>query len=336
MGGHPGSGLGTARAHPEKALAFLARLATELTVVLSITELVDSTLNMLSEEVGFDSCTVGLLDEPPKDTITLVGAAGIRSDYKGLVVPHAPSLHWTVVESRQPLYVPDMLADPRVYKQHEGIRSGIYAPLIIRGRIVGVLSAHRSAVNAFGPEDLDVLTVVARYLAGAFEVARLYEQLLELATTDALTGLPNRRAILDRFEMEVSRACRDGETLSVAIVDLDGLKSINDTLGHRAGDAVLVHVAEVLKRQIRVHDIPGRLAGDEFLLLLPNTGRDVAEATLRRLPRIETTVPGATGEIAVTLSWGLAAGPDDGNTVQGLLTVADLRLYTMKKARHGH
>jgi hypothetical protein len=116
MVGHPGSRSGITQAHPEKALAFLARLATELTVVLSITELVDRTLNLLSEEAEFDSCTVGLIDEPPKETIALVGAAGIRTGYKRLVVPRGRSLNWTVVESRQPLYVPDMWADPRVYK----------------------------------------------------------------------------------------------------------------------------------------------------------------------------------------------------------------------------
>lgn len=331
VGGHPGSRSGITQAHPEKALAFLARLATELTVVLSITELVDRTLNLLSEEAEFDSCTVGLIDEPPKETITLVGAAGIRTGYKGLVIPRGRSLNWTVAESRQPLYVPDMWADPRVYKRQAGIRSGIYAPLIIRGRVIGVLSAHRNVVNAFGPEDLDVLTVVARYLAGAFEVARLYEQVFELATTDPMTGLSNRRAILERFEAEVSRPRRSDETGSVAILDLDDLKGINDTLGHRAGDAVLVQVAEALTREIRAQGIPGRLAGDEFLLILLNTGRDAADATLRRLSRIEATVPGTPREIAVTLSWGLATWPDDGDTAQALLTVADSRLYLMKK-----
>ncbi len=319
------------RAQSDKALAFLARLATELTVVLSFDELVDRTLEMLSEEAGFDSCSVGLIDEA-KDILTVVGAAGLRTPYKGLTIPHGRSLNWTVVESRQPLYVPDMHGDSRVYRQQDDIRSGIYAPLIVRGRVIGVLSAHRSAIDAFQPEDLDVLTVVARYLAGAIEVSRLYEQLRRLASTDELTRLPNRRSILDRFGAELSRALRDAQPLSVAIVDLDDLKQVNDTLGHQIGDAVLVHVAEVLRRRIRVHDIAGRIAGDEFILLFPNTDRDEAETILRRLERIAATGSGQPGDRAVTLSWGLATWPDDGDAVDALMAAADRQLYMMKHA----
>ncbi|HEV2440794.1 MAG TPA: sensor domain-containing diguanylate cyclase [bacterium] len=326
------------RGHSDKALAFLARLATELTVVLSFGELVDGTLNMLSEEAGFDSCSVGLIDEA-KDVVTVVGAAGLRAGYKGLTIPHGRSLNWTVVESRQPLYVPDMHGDGRVYRQQDDIHSGIYAPLMVRGRVIGVLSAHRSAVDAFKPEDLDVLTVVARYLAGAIEVSRLYEELRSLASTDELTRLPNRRSILERFGAELSRALRDAQPLSVAIVDLDELKQVNDSLGHQVGDAVLVHVADVLRRRIRVHDIAGRLAGDEFILLFPNTDRDQAETILRRLERIDASGSGQPGDRAMTLSWGLATWPEDGAAVDALIAVADRHLYMMKRAhlteRHG-
>ncbi len=325
-----GSGSPSSRGHSDKALAFLARLATELTVVLSFGELVDGTLEMLSEEAGFDSCSVGLIDEA-KDILTLVGAAGLRTSFKGLTIPHGRSLNWTVVDSRQPLYVPDMHGDSRVHRQQDDIRSGIYAPLMVRGRVIGVLSAHRSAVGAFQAEDLDVLTVVARYLAGAIEVSRLYEELRSLASTDELTRLPNRRSILERFGAELSRAARDAQPLSVAIVDLDDMKQVNDTLGHQIGDAVLVQVADMLRRRIRVHDIAGRLAGDEFILLFPNTDRDQAETILSRLERIEATGSGQPGDRAVRLSWGLAMWPDDGDAVDALMAAADRQLYTMKR-----
>jgi diguanylate cyclase (GGDEF)-like protein len=321
----------THRGHSDKALAFLARLATELTVVLSFGELVDGTLGMLREEAGFDSCSVGVIDAA-KDVLTVVGAAGLRAGYKGLTIPHGRGLNWTVIESRQPLYVPDMHADARVYRQHDDIRSGIYAPLMVRGRVIGVLSAHHSAIGAFTPEDLDVLTVVARYLAGAIEVSRLYEELRGLASTDELTRLPNRRSILERFGAELSRALREGQPLSVAVVDLDDMKRVNDTLGHQLGDAVLVHVANKLRRHIRVHDVAGRLGGDEFILLFPNTGREQANTILRRLERIEASGSGQPGDLAMTLSWGLATWPDDGFAVDALIAVADRHLYAMKRA----
>jgi diguanylate cyclase (GGDEF)-like protein len=314
----------------DKALSFLARLATELTVVLSFGELVDGTLRMLGEEAGFESSSVAVIDES-KDVLTIVGAAGLRAVSKGLTIPHGRSLHWTVVESQEALYVPDMHADPRVFHHQDDVRSGIYAPLMVRGRVIGVLSAHRAAADAFNPEDLQVLTVVSRYLAGAIEVARLYDELRNLASTDELTRLPNRRSILDRFSAELSRALRDAQPLSVAILDLDDLKRINDTLGHQIGDAVLIHVADVLRRRIRVHDVAGRLAGDEFILLFPNTDREQAETILRRLERIDATGSGAEGDRAMTLSWGVATWPDDGAAVDALMAAADRALYIMKR-----
>src|SRR5579864_835426 len=329
MGGRPESTT-TPCGHSDKALAFLARLATEVTVVLSFGELVDGTLGMLREEAGFDSCSVGVIDAA-KDVLTVVGAAGLRAGYKGLTIPHGRSLNWTVIESRQPLYVPDMHADARVYRQQDDIRSGIYAPLMVRGRVIGVLSAHHSAIDAFQPEDLDVLTVVARYLAGAIEVSRLYEELRSLASTDELTRLPNRRSILERFFAELSLALRQGQPLSVAIVDLDDMKRINDTLGHQIGDAVLVHVADVLRRRVRVHDVVGRLGGDEFILVFPNTDRDQADAILRRLERIDAAGSGQPGDRAMTVSWGLATWPNDGAAVDALIAVADRQLYVMKR-----
>jgi diguanylate cyclase (GGDEF)-like protein len=326
------AGCGPEPPRADKALSFLARLATELTVVLSLGELVDGTLRMLREEAGFESCSVGVLDEG-RDVLTIVGAAGLRAATKGLTIPHGRSLHWAVVDSPEALYVPDMHGDPRVFHHQDDVRSGIYAPLIVRGRVIGVLSAHRGAVDAFNPEDLQVLTLVSRYLAGAIEVARLYEELRNLASTDDLTRLPNRRAILERFGTELSRALRDAQPLSVAIVDLDDLKRVNDTLGHQVGDAVLVHVADVLRRRIRVHDIAGRLAGDEFILLFPNTDREQAEIILRRLERIDATGSGALGDRAVTLSWGVATWPDDGAAVDALIAAADHDLYVMKRTR---
>ena len=317
------------RARPDKPLAFLARLANELTMVLSFDELLDGTLTMLAEEAGFDSCTVGLIDEPA-DTITLVRAVGIRADYTGLIVPRGRSLNWTVAESGAPLYVPDMCSDPRVYRLHDNIGSGIYAPLTVRRRVIGVLSAHRSAADAFGPEDLDVLTVVARYLAGAIEVARLYEQLRELANTDELTRLPNRRSILERFAAELGRAGRDAQALSVAVVDLDNLKRINDTRGHQTGDRVLAQMADWLRRRTRAHDVVGRLAGDEFILLFPNTDRGQAESIMRRVGDLEITA-GAPGPMP-TLSWGVATWPEDGVEIDTLMAVADRHLYAMKRA----
>jgi len=180
--------------HGAKPLALLARLATDVPAALDTTQLVDAVLATLLDEAGFGSCTVGLVNET-LDAIRLVGAAGIRATDKGLDIPRGRGLDWTVVESGEPLYVPDMLDDARVWRQHAGVRSGIYAPLVIRRGVIGAVSAHRTGVDGFTSDDLDVLTVIAQYLAAAFEVTRLHDQLREAPASNALPRLPNRRCI---------------------------------------------------------------------------------------------------------------------------------------------
>jgi PAS domain S-box-containing protein len=167
---------------PGQALAFLARLASQFTAVLNLKELVDRVLESLREELGFDSCSIALLDDADPDVLTIVGAAGIRSGYRRLRIPRGLGLTWAVMDAATPLYVPDMDADSRVYRRDPNVKSGIYAPLTLRGHSSGVLSAHRSAVDAFSVQERHLLTVVARYLAGAFEVARLYGEAERLAT----------------------------------------------------------------------------------------------------------------------------------------------------------
>ncbi len=160
----------------DKALGFLARLVGDFSTVLKLPDLVKRVLESLREEFGFDSCTVALLDEHNADVLTLLGGSGIRTGFQGLVIPRGRGLHWAVMEAKAPVYVPDMHADPRVFRRDDRIRSGIYAPLIVHSRSIGVLSAHRGKVDAFPPRDVKVLTIIAGYLAGAFEVARLYEE----------------------------------------------------------------------------------------------------------------------------------------------------------------
>jgi diguanylate cyclase (GGDEF)-like protein len=200
-----------------------------------------------------------------------------------------------------------------------------------------VLSAYRSAPDAFTEEDLNLLTIVARYLAGAVEVARLHEQLKELAATDALTGLANRRSFLDRLNVEMARLRRAGGVLSMSILDLNGLKAINDAHGHATGDGALTRVGQMLTRSIRVSDLASRFGGDEFTLLLPDTTRDQAKEILDRIGITRVVVPdGRGGELPLTFSWGIATWPDDGADPEGLLQAADARLYAMKlRTREG-
>lgn len=177
---------------------------------------------------------------------------------------------------------------------------------------------------------------ITHYLVGVREMNEAQhrmEQFRFLAHHDALTGLPNRLLLLDRLERALERYGRYAEGFTVAFVDLDGFKQINDELGHCAGDAVLKHVAFCLSRSVRASDTVGRLGGDEFLVLISgaSTPTDVEES----LARVETFLGEpfdvAGKRINVGFSIGVATCPHDGVTVPELLRHADSSMYREKR-----
>lgn len=207
-------------------------------------------------------------------------------------------------------------------------------PLVHAGHV-------RMWLSGVGPLPLAISDSVRRRLhrlaiqgVSALEAARLHEKVKELAATDSLTGLANRRSFFDRIAAEMARGHRLGRFLSVALVDLNGFKAINDTYGHSVGDAALIRVAGVLTNGMRGSDLVARFGGDEFVLLFPETSAGVVDRILGRLNTMKVSVPdGHDGEVRLGLSWGVAGWPQDGAAPEQLLRTADRRLYEMKKRR---
>lgn len=317
-------------AQADKSTAFLACLASDFTVLLSLPELAERALEALDAELGFDSCTIGLLDGHSPEILTFVGASGLSQEARGLRIPRGHGVDWAVLDTGRPLYVPDLAAEPRAVHLDARIRSGIYAPLCVQGRAKGVLTAHRGRPDAFSATELDLLTGAAGYLAGACEVARLSEQRRAFAVTDHLTGLMNRRAFLDQTEAEINLSHRTGRPFAVAMLDLNGFKAVNDTHGHAAGDMALIRVAEALRQSTRTYDRVVRWGGDEFVLLLPATTAAQAHELLERVGSIAVPLNDAPAGTQLTVSWGVASWPADGDSLEILMGVADARLYDMK------
>ncbi|MDH4172859.1 MAG: GGDEF domain-containing protein, partial [Betaproteobacteria bacterium] len=144
----------------------------------------------------------------------------------------------------------------------------------------------------------------------------------------------NRGTFLTEFEREVSRSGRGGAAFSLAIFDLDRFKQLNDRYGHPAGDQVLKAFADVLRSSIRKHDTVGRYGGEEFALLMPQTGMDTAVRVAERIRRaLETRgVSVEVGRIDVTVSGGVATFGIDGDDWDALLSAADTALYEAKRA----
>jgi diguanylate cyclase (GGDEF)-like protein len=177
------------------------------------------------------------------------------------------------------------------------------------------------ADDAFAHIDADaVICMVARI--------RHADTLAQLALLDPLTQLHNRRFMNDRLQAEVSRAVRARATFSLALIDLDDFKQINDTYGHAAGDRALVAFAGALRRDLRAYDVPCRFGGDEFVVLFPDRDRAGAQAALGKLRRrAGWSVPGLP---LVTFSAGIAQFPDDGEVWSKLFDVADRRTLAAK------
>jgi diguanylate cyclase (GGDEF)-like protein len=190
---------------------------------------------------------------------------------------------------------------------------------------------------------LVVLAVVAVLGVGIvnrtlFHAHTEYVQRLErMAGEDELTGLANRRAFNRRLSEEFLRARRYGHPFTVALVDLDGFKAVNDTFGHAAGDAALVAFARVLDSITRASDVAARLGGDEFALLLPETDRAAARQVIRRLKDSLLSRPllvdqAGNVEVRLSVSAGAATLAADTENESKLLAAADRALYVDKRA----
>jgi diguanylate cyclase (GGDEF)-like protein len=180
-------------------------------------------------------------------------------------------------------------------------------------------------------EELLMAKTVSEQIAVAVSHARLFRQVQTQAITDFLTGLYNHRFFQESLDREIKIAARNHDVVSLIILDLDGLKHINDAYGHRAGDAVLVHVANILKRAVREIDICARYGGEEFVLVLPRCGREDALRVAERVREIIATK--SLPKIGnITASFGVATFPTSAMTKEDLIEYADQAMYVAKIA----
>jgi diguanylate cyclase (GGDEF)-like protein len=207
-------------------------------------------------------------------------------------------------------------------------------------RIVGTLLFPPPSALAAGPFNSAVFLLYSGFIIVStlsvmwMEIESLQSELVRAARYDALTGLYNRGTFLEEFEREVSRCARGGPAFSLAVFDLDRFKRLNDQYGHPFGDRVLKAFAEVLRADIRKHDAVGRYGGEEFALLMPNTGKETAMRVAERVRRdLETRGISVDGKrVEVTVSGGIATYGVEGEDWDTLLSAADTALYEAKNS----
>ncbi len=203
-------------------------------------------------------------------------------------------------------------------------------PLLVGGEVIGsvLTSAQRQTTESERRRIHDSVTQAAPVLANLRNLA-----LAELrAATDALTGLPNRRAIDDHLKRLLAGAGRSLTPMSTILMDLDHFKGINDTFGHERGDEVLAAVGALMRTELRGSDFAGRSGGEEFVVMLPDTDRAGAMRVAEHLRQAmhSLSLPGVTRE--VTASFGVATYPDDALDGETLMRLADRALYSAKQS----
>ncbi len=248
-----------------------------------------------------------------------------------------------VLATGEPLIVEDFESEgtstsSQMLMQH-GIRSSVGVPVHGASGPYGVLGAYSTEPGRFTQESVNFMQSLANTLATALDRKGAEQRLTYLAQFDTLTGLANRSLFLDRFTQTLKQAQRNEWMVGVLFIDLDRFKVVNDTLGHAAGDQLLIEVAARLQKCVRAADALGRLGGDEFAIVLsklrrPDDAALVAQKVVAALAR-PFTLEGQ--EIYVSASLGIGVYPSDGSDADTLLRNADTAMYRAKeRGRNGY
>ena len=342
--------LGTLMDVTERKLAEIAsqehtsRIETLLSIgstvgqTLNLTDLLESILEKVLEVIRTGVGGIFLVDRET-DELVLTAHRGFTDSFTSQVarMKIGRGFAGRAALSGKPVMVSNMSADMRfdpVVLQSEGLQSLCSMPIMAKEKILGVVCVGSRDTRDFRERDVRLLDAIATQIGVAIENAQLYEKTVEIAFTDELTGLYNRRYLMEQIEREFARALRRRAPLSLIMIDMDGLKTINDRFGHQHGSACLKQLGVIIKRNIRASDVAARLGGDEFMILAPDTDSAEAAEVGERL-RGETKsyrVEIDGWEVGMSISVGIASYPVHASDTDELLKQSDNAMYEAKRA----
>ncbi|MGY3076625.1 diguanylate cyclase (GGDEF)-like protein [Bradyrhizobium sp. LM6.10] len=320
-------------------------------------ELFDLVCLAASNGAKFTSTTIALA-RAGSDQLEIVSAAGPSADttrnVRLSVDPERPEgrgMSGTAFRTRQPCISNDYLNDDRVRVFHaivrnDGARSGAAFPLVAHDQAVGVMIYMSTEPGTFTVEFVELLQRLADNVSFAMEnfdradeKDEADERIEYLASHDSLTDLPNRETFNGLLREAIDAAQRHDHRFAVLFIDLDRFKVINDSLGHEAGDLLLLEVANRLRGALRASDVVARLGGDEFVVILDQCGEidDVQRIATGLLKALAEPMELAGHECHTTASIGIAMYPANGADVQTLTKNADMAMYLAKEdGKNGH
>jgi diguanylate cyclase (GGDEF)-like protein len=290
----------------------------------------------LKDIVSYTTCVL-FLQKPDSIELEAAHVAGRNSErFKSQsIAPDAGITGW-VAAHRQPMYNNDPRLDFEALSVDldDGYRTVLSVPLIKDDESLGALTLYSADLAAYHTDHLRLVEAVAKLASDAIANALHHERTEANALTDQLTGIANARALRHQFEEEVECARRHDSAFTLLMMDLDGFKRINDTLGHQAGDEAIRDVAAVLSKEIRGSDFLSRYAGDEFVAILHvsgNDARDLVNRIKRSIEQHAFLVGGSRLSLGISVGW--ACFGVDGDSLDELLLAADRAMYADKFRR---
>ena len=313
-------------------------VAKALTSSLDLDSILQTIMEKMAEYFQPDTWSLLMVDEDKNELYFAIAVGTAAEALKNVRLKVGEGIAGWVAKNGERLIVPDVMTDPRFAKRIDEMtkwetRSIICVPLRSKHRVLGVIQLVNVHLDHFTNQETFFLQSLCDYAAIAIENARAVEKIQELTITDDCTGLYNARHLYKTLEAEVYRSSRFGYEFSVLFIDLDHFKAVNDTHGHLVGSKLLAEIGYLIKAQLRLIDFAFRYGGDEFVVLLPQTGKDSAINVARRLQdslRASVFCKEEGLNLNVRASMGMATFPHDAKTPHDIIRQADEMMYLVK------
>jgi diguanylate cyclase (GGDEF)-like protein len=310
-----------------------------LTSSLDLDSILQTIMEKMAEYFRPDNWSLLMVDEQRDELYFAIAVGPASESLKNVRLKVGEGIAGWVAKNGERVVVPDVYTDIRFAKRIDEMtkwetRSIICVPLRSKHRVLGVIQLINVNMEGFSDHEF-FLQSLCDFAAIAIENARSVEKIQELTITDDCTGLYNARHLYKTLETEVYRSSRFNYEFTVLFIDLDHFKSVNDTHGHLIGSKLLAEIGYLIKAQLRLIDYAFRYGGDEFVVLLPQTGKESSLVVAKRLlenMRASCFCKEESLNLNVRASIGLATYPHDAKTPHDVIRQADEMMYLVKNS----